>query len=113
VGGATVARTRRRAPAGGGAVRTASGLYRWGSVTPVVALVALFTLFPLAYAAWTSVRGVLLTQPGSTPFVGLDNYTDVIRGSAFRGAARNSLLFTAVSVPLVTVLGLAVALLLN
>jgi len=82
-------------------------------VAPVIVLVALFTLFPLAYAAWTSVRGVLLTQPGSTPFVGLDNYADVVRGSAFRGAAENSLLFTAVSVPLVTVLGLAVALLLN
>jgi len=113
MGGATLARTRRRAQAGGGAVRTASSLYRWGSVAPVVALIALFTLFPLAYAAWTSVRGVLLTQPGSTPFVGSDNYADVIRGSAFHGAARNSLLFTAVTVPLVTVLGLAVALLLN
>ena len=62
MGGATLARTRRRAPAGGGAIRTASSLYRWGSVTPVVALVALFTLFPLAYAAWTIVA-IILSMP--------------------------------------------------
>jgi multiple sugar transport system permease protein len=111
VGGAALARTRRQT--GGGAVRTAPGLYRWGSVAPVVALIALFTLFPLVYAAWTSAREVLLTQPESTPFVGLGNYADVLRGSAFRGAARNTLVFTAASVPLVTILGLAVAVLLN
>lgn len=94
-------------------VQTASGVYRWGSVTPVVLLVALFTLFPLLYALFTSVRRVVLTQPDTAPFVGLENYADVLGEEAFANAARNTLWFAAVSVPLVTVAGLGVALLLN
>jgi multiple sugar transport system permease protein len=96
-----------------GVVRTASGLYRWGSVTPVVVLIALFTLFPLLYALFTSLQRVLLTQPESSPFVGLENYADVLGEAAFANAAKNTLWFAAVSVPLVTTVGLAVALLLN
>jgi multiple sugar transport system permease protein len=105
------ARPRRQMDAG--VVRTASGLYRWGSVTPVVVLVALFTLFPLLYALLTSLQRVVLTQPESSPFVGLENYADVLGEAAFANAARNTLWFAVVSVPLVTTVGLAVALLLN
>jgi multiple sugar transport system permease protein len=96
-----------------GVVGTTSGLYRWGSVTPVVFLVALFTLFPLLYALLTSLQRVVLTQPKSSPFVGLENYADVLGEAAFANAAKNTLWFAAVSVPLVTIAGLAVALLLN
>lgn len=96
----------RRAPG-------AAGASRWLTIAPAVALIAMFTLFPLVYAAYTSVHGVLLTRPGSVPFVGLGNYADVLGGAEFATAARNTLLFTAVTVPVVTVFGLAVALLLN
>jgi multiple sugar transport system permease protein len=96
-----------------GVVGTTSGLYRWGSVIPVVFLVALFTLFPLLYALLTSLQRVVLTQPKSSPFVGLENYADVLGEAAFANAAKNTLWFAAVSVPLVTIAGLAVALLLN
>src|SRR5918996_4284909 len=109
--GISQARPGRRVNAA--TVRTSSGLYRWGSVTPVVLLVALFTLFPLLYALFTSVRRVVLTQPESAPFVGFENYADVLGEKAFINAAGNTLWFAAVSVPLVTVAGLAVALLLN
>jgi multiple sugar transport system permease protein len=79
----------------------------------VVVLIALFTLFPLLYALFTSLQRVLLTQPESSPFVGLENYADVLGEAAFANAAKNTLWFAAVSVPLVTTVGLAVALLLN
>jgi multiple sugar transport system permease protein len=102
---------RRQIDSGG--IRTASGLYRWGSVAPVVVLVALFTLFPLLYALLTSLQRVVLTQPESSPFIGLENYADVLGEAAFANAAKNTLWFAAVSVPLVTTAGLAVALLLN
>jgi multiple sugar transport system permease protein len=97
----------------GTAVRTSSGLYRWGSITPVLSLVALFTLFPLVYALFTSLHRVILTQPGNNPFVGASNFTAVLSESAFADAAINTLSFTLVSVPVVTLAGLAVALLLN
>ena len=103
------AHPRRRAPT----VRTASGWYRWGSVSPVILLVALFTLFPLVYALLTSVHRVLLTQPDASPFVGVDNYANVLGEAAFINAAKNTLWFAVVSVPLLTAVGLAVALLLN
>jgi multiple sugar transport system permease protein len=45
--------------------------------------------------------------------VGLENYADVLGEAAFANAAKNTLWFAAVSVPLVTTVGLAVALLLN
>jgi multiple sugar transport system permease protein len=98
---------------GGQAIRTSSGLYRWGSITPVVALVALFTLFPLVYALFTSLHQVILTQPGRNPFIGTNNYTAVLSERAFASAAMNTLSFTMVSVPVVALVGLAVALLLN
>lgn len=87
--------------------------YVWGTLLPVLALIALFTLFPFVFAAVTSTRRVLLTMPQATPFVGAGNYTDVLGEPAFHGALANTTLFTVVSVPLVTSAGLAVALLLN
>jgi multiple sugar transport system permease protein len=108
-----ISEVRPRRQMDAGVVRTASGLYRWGSVTPVVVLVALFTLFPLLYALLTSLQRVVLTQPESSPFVGLENYADVLGEAAFANAAKNTLWFAVVSVPLVTTVGLAVALLLN
>jgi multiple sugar transport system permease protein len=92
---------------------TATGVYKWSTVLPVVALIALFTLFPVGFAAYTSTHKVLLTVPGSTPFVGVENFAQVVREPTFGTASKNTLFFAILSVPLVTGLGLAVALLLN
>jgi multiple sugar transport system permease protein len=88
-------------------------LYSWATVAPVLAIIALFTIFPFGFAAVTSLRRVLLTAPGATPFVGLDNYAEVLSNSTFRTAAGKSLVFSAITVPLVSGVGMAVALLLN
>jgi multiple sugar transport system permease protein len=79
----------------------------------VLALVALFTLFPFIYAAVNSTRQRILTIPAHQPFVGLGNYEQVIGSDTFAVAARNTLLFTLLTVPTVTALGLGVALLLH
>jgi multiple sugar transport system permease protein len=100
-------------PISGATVRTASSVYRWGSITPVIAIVALFTLFPLIYALFTSLHRVILTQPGVNPFIGAENYSDVLSEKAFANAAKNTALFAFVSVPVVTAAGLGVALLLH
>jgi multiple sugar transport system permease protein len=86
--------------------------YSWLTLTPALALVALFTLFPVGYAAWTSVhRHVLVLQ--DRPYVGLRNYQNAIEDPLFVDSIKSSLIFVAVAVPLVTVVGLLVALLLN
>jgi multiple sugar transport system permease protein len=90
-----------------------SRLYTWGTVLPVVALVALFTLFPFVYAAVNSTRQRVLTIPAHQPFVGLRNYEEVISSDTFDVAVRNTLVFVLLTVPTVTALGLGVALLLN
>lgn len=87
--------------------------YRWSTITPVVLLVALFTVFPFGFAAVTSLRQRVLTLPGQTPFVGLRNYTEVIQADLFFTAVKATALFATLTVIPVTVLGLAVALLLN
>jgi ABC-type sugar transport system permease subunit len=90
-----------------------SRLYTWGTILPVLALVALFTLFPFVYAAVNSTRQRILTIPAHQPFVGLRNYEQVIGSETFDVAARNTLVFLLLTVPTVTALGLGVALLLN
>jgi multiple sugar transport system permease protein len=90
-----------------------SRLYTWATVLPVLALVALFTLFPFVYAAVNSTRQRILTIPAHQPFVGLRNYEQVISSDTFDVAVRNTLVFLLLTVPTVTALGLGVALLLS
>ena len=87
--------------------------YAYATVLPVVALVALFTLYPIGSAIVTSLREVVLYRPESTPFVGLKNYADVIRSEFFASAWQHTLTFAAGAVPLATVLGFGIAHLLN
>src|SRR5919204_3132722 len=86
--------------------------YSWVTLAPVLALVAVFTLFPFGYAAWTSVHRHVLVLQGR-PYVGLRNYENAVEDPLFGGSIETSLIFVAAAVPLVTLLGLAVALLLN
>jgi len=91
----------------------ASPAYHALTVIPVLLLVGLFTLYPLGYAAMTSTRRVLLTLPGSTPFIGLRNYAQVLHDSTTHVAVTNTLFFAALTVPSVIVVGFLVALLLH
>ncbi len=77
-------------------------------VFPVLLLVVLFTAYPVAYTIWTSLHSVFLILP-VTPFVGFDNYFNVIESPYFWESLRNTLWFTLISVPLIIVVGFAVA----
>jgi multiple sugar transport system permease protein len=80
-------------------------------VAPAVLLVSAFTLYPFAHALYTSTQ---LSSPlVEARFVGLQNYGDVITSPYFLTAARTTALFTAVAVPVLVVLGVLVAVLLN
>ncbi|CAM4458170.1 multiple sugar transport system permease protein [Paenibacillus endophyticus] len=70
---------------------------------------SIFYLFPFATGLLYSVQDT--TIDGS--FVGLDNYQAVLSSGSFRKAASNTLLFTGVSVPLIIMLSLLFAHLLN
>ncbi|CAN5799152.1 sugar ABC transporter permease [soil metagenome] len=80
-------------------------------VMPALVLVAIFTVWPVARAIYQSTR---IESPIFPPqYVGFQNYRDVWGSFYFRDAAENSLLFAMVTVPVLVVLGVMVALLLN
>ena len=77
----------------------------------------MFVIFPALWGLWISLHRYDFTLP-EKPFIGLDNYTSLIDGSSpwsgvFWESLRNTLFFTALSVPLLLVLPLAIAMVLN
>jgi|SRR5438105_3552558 len=81
-------------------------------LVPALVPVAVFTIFPIAHAFWTSLHQVMLLFP-EQDWVGLENYRNVVTGEYFGVALKNSLLFTLFSTPLVVTIGTATALFLN
>lgn len=76
---------------------------------PSVSGFAVFFLVPFAAGFWYS----LVDTPIGGTFVGLRNYEELLDNPAFLRAARNTLLFTGVSVPINMLLSLLLAMLLN
>ena len=67
-----------------------------------------FFVIPFGIAVYMSFTESM----GSSRFVGLKNYFDVLRSAAFRLAALNTLRFNAVAVPVIMIISLFIALLL-
>jgi multiple sugar transport system permease protein len=74
--------------------------------------VALMTIYPVAYALWTSLHSVTLLFPDE-PFVWFDNYERVVTSNYFRDALANSLIFTVLAAPSVVIVGTLIALFLQ
>jgi multiple sugar transport system permease protein len=79
---------------------------------PAVLPVALMTIYPVAYALWTSLHSVTLLFPDE-PFVWFDNYERVVTSNYFRDALANSLIFTVLAAPSVVIVGTLIALFLQ
>ena len=78
---------------------------------PTLLVVGTFTLYPFWYALNESVH---LSSPIlGRRFTGFENYRAVLTSPYFLDAARTTLIFAAIAVPLLVVLGVLVALLLN
>jgi ABC-type sugar transport system permease subunit len=73
-------------------------------VLPALGLVLLFTLYPAADALYRSLHQVIAIFP-QEPFVGLDNYRQVVTSPAFWEALRNTVAFAAVTAPLAVLAG--------
>lgn len=79
---------------------------------PSVAILFLVALCPIAFAAWLSLRRVILVFHEDR-FVGLSNYRFLLEDSRFYSALGNTAYFTAVSLLIEVGLGLPIALLLH
>ncbi|GGB01754.1 sugar ABC transporter permease [Brucella endophytica] len=80
-------------------------------ILPYMAVFAALLVFPLFWSIWLSLHKVDLFGPGR--FVGLNNYGRVLADPVFLQALRNTVVFVAVSVPVLVALGLFLALALN
>jgi ABC-type sugar transport system permease subunit len=86
----------------------------YGMVAPAVATILLVALFPLGWTIWESFHLHDLRMPWlGQPFVGLDNYADVLGDRRFWGAMAHTLWFAVASVSLELVLGCVLALAMN
>lgn len=81
-------------------------------VAPATIYLAAFALFPMIFAAWMALhRWHLLKEDHE--FVGLANFTAMMRDPFFRNAIANTLLYVVASVPLGVITSLGVALLVS
>ncbi|WP_202879683.1 carbohydrate ABC transporter permease [Ornithinimicrobium pratense] len=103
--------------------RTPRRLVTHGKVTPWLFLAPYLTLFvvfviaPIVYGAWISLHRYDYTLPGK-PFVGLDNYLTLLTPGSitfdiFWDSMQATAIFTVTSVPLLLVIPLLVALVMN
>jgi multiple sugar transport system permease protein len=101
---------RRRASAWGRARRRDAGT-AFLFLVPLLVLVVGLIIYPFYRAIWLSLTDKLVGYPER--FVGLRNYAYLIDDDTFHEVVKNSLVFTAASVGLKVVTGLAMALVLN
>jgi multiple sugar transport system permease protein len=115
----TIARTTARPPdrRTGRLARVLAPRYEQRSAAlfllPVVAVLAAVAVFPIAYSLYLSFFNLKLTRPQRVPFVGFDNYVDLLSDRAFWAAVGRTVEFTLICVVAIAVLALLVALLLN
>ncbi len=106
-----------KASSGGRKPTDASPLTPYLFLAPYLVLLVVFIIIPAIYGFWISLHNWDYLLPGK-PWVGLENYLDLFRtDSTTSGPFWNSMAatgkFTLFSVPLLVILPLAVALILN
>jgi multiple sugar transport system permease protein len=88
-------------------------IYPYISILPVFLVIVLFAIYPIIHAVRMSFYQYLLTRPGDHPFVGLQNYINVITSYYFKNSITVTAIYAVSAVTGVILFGLGVALLLN
>lgn len=88
-----------------------SGLLPYFLVIPTILIILVIAVYPILDSIWLS----FLNNPGlpSSTFSGLQNYGQLFADAVYVGSIVHTVVFTIASVALETILGLAVALLIN
>jgi multiple sugar transport system permease protein len=81
-------------------------------LVPGVVIFSIFTVAALIFAIYLTFHRWSIIEP-EKPYVGLQNYEDLIHDERFVQAMLNTIYFTGASVPLAMLIGLVLALLLN
>ncbi|WP_193607843.1 carbohydrate ABC transporter permease [Nocardioides lijunqiniae] len=81
-------------------------------IAPGMIIFSVFTLAALAFAFYLTFHRWSIIEPDK-PYVGTQNYEDMIHDERFVTSILNTIYFTGASVPLTMIIGLCLALLLN
>jgi multiple sugar transport system permease protein len=84
-----------------------------GFVLPSVVVMSVLMIFPLVTTIFLSFNRIFLRDLSSREWVGFENYTDVLQDPDFWAAFRLTLIYVAIVVPAIVILGLAFANLLD
>jgi ABC-type sugar transport system permease subunit len=88
--------------------------FAWLLAAPALVVIAGIALVPIGATAWESLHQHDLRLPWlGNPFIGAGNFIEALGDARFREAVMHTLAFTAISVPIELVLGLALALLMH
>ena len=103
----------RRVPRTKGIPPWRKDLVGFGFVLPFLIAYTLFLLWPVLLGLRMSFYNWNLAGGGTTDFLGLGNYQELFSDSNFWAALWHTILFTVLSTPVLVVLALALALLIN
>lgn len=84
----------------------------WPWLAPLIALLVVFTIYPLIYNVWLSFHE-FVPKKRALKFVGTENWVQMFEDARFWGALGVTFLYFAVALVIEVVLGMAVALLLD
>ncbi len=86
---------------------------RWIFPLPAALIVVALMIFPIFFTIYLSLNDWNMLSGGTISFVGLQNFADMLGNTRFWNATLRTIYFTALAVGLETVLGVAVALILD
>ena len=84
----------------------------WPWLAPLIALLVVFTIYPLIYNVWLSFHE-FVPKKRALKFVGTENWVQMFEDARFWGALGVTFLYFAVALVIEVVLGMAVALILD
>lgn len=87
--------------------------YAYLTLLPVLLIMAAFSLYPIGYSVYLSLHKEVLTDPLNNPFVGFQNFSNVLHSYYLVSSLVSTAAFMAMAVPGVMIFGLLSALLLN
>jgi multiple sugar transport system permease protein len=93
---------------------TRERLYASSLLVPCFLFVTVFAFYPIIYSFYLSLHKIILGLPGlGQPFVGFENYRELLRDSVAMNALKNTFIFVFVSTFFEIMFGLIIALILN
>ena len=100
-------------PHGTSALRRQRLRFAWLFVAPTLITIAVIGAWPLAQTVWLSFTDATLGAVRAPNLIGFENYALLLGDPEWWNAVRNTFVFAVCSVTLETVLGIAIALVLN